>query len=271
MNSPSTIKLQKYLAQAGIASRRAAEELIAAKHVSVNGQTTSIGQRVDPNQDRIAVRGKVVRNLPRQHVYFLINKPLGLVSTTSDELGRDTVLSLLPPEVTKQHRLYPVGRLDKDSEGLMLLTNDGALTNRLTHPRYQSEKTYLALINREPSQLALRHLERGVQLREGKTTPAQVEVLDEWREGLGMSEADFYRSIEKHVATQERADQASDSITADQLPIWLMITIHEGRYHQVRRMLERVGYDTLRLVRIAMGEFELEQLRGRRVMQIDVK
>lgn len=272
MASDLSIKLQKFLAQAGIASRRAAEALIAARKVQVNGQTATIGQRIDPTNDRVSVQGKRISAQPPEAVYFLINKPVGLVSSAEDELGRETVLSLLPASIRERYRLYPVGRLDKDSEGLMLLTNDGELTNRLTHPRYQVEKTYLALIDREPSDLALRHLERGVQLQEGRTSPAQVELLYEWREDLGIDERDFYRVIERVSAQRERdADRTGEPLSADRLPIWLMITIHEGRYHQVRRMLERVGYDTLRLVRIAMGEFELEQLRGRRVMQIEVK
>lgn len=261
-----SIKLQKHLAAAGIASRRAAEELISLGKVMVNGQPATIGQRIIPGKDRVKIGGKQIESSDTELIYFLVNKPLNLVSTTSDELGRANVLALLPADITKKYRLFPVGRLDKDSEGLMLLTNDGTLTNQLTHPRYQVAKTYLALIDREPTDLALNRLQHGVQLAEGMTSDAEVELLYEWREGLGISEQDFYgslRRMERELHPKTSDETEPNRTSTHDMPIWLMVTIHEGRYHQVRRMLERVGYDTLRLIRVALGPYTLDELRGR--------
>lgn len=224
-----TIKLQKYLAQAGISSRRKAEEAIIAGKVSVNGQPAHIGQRIDPNQDKITFEGREIT----QDVilrYFLVYKPVGYVSTTSDELNRTTVLSLLPKT---SERLYPVGRLDLDSEGLMLLTNDGRLTQELTHPSREIPKTYKVLISGIPTTKALNHLHRGVRLKEGYTQPAEVEVLNHENNNT-----------------------------------WLEITIHEGMHRQVRRMLERVGYDTIKLIRTKLGPFTLEMLENREVKEL---
>lgn len=229
-----TIKLQKFLSQAGIASRRAAEELIKAGKISVNGQVAKIGHRVDPNKDTIEVEGKNI-SISENPRYFLIYKPIGVVSTTEDELGRKTVISLLPKETVKNSRLYPVGRLDLESKGLMLLTSDGALTHKLTHPRFGMPKTYHVLVDREPSYRALEHLEKGVMLKEGLTAPAGVEMLD------------------KSGKNQ-----------------WLKITIHEGRNRQVRRMMERVGYETLRLVRTNLGPFSLSDLQGKTYRELSV-
>lgn len=133
-------KIHAYLAQLGVASRRKAEAMVQQGNVKVNGQTALVGQRIDPQQDTVTVNGKAIAPSPvtnQEHLYFLIYKPVGYVSTTSDELGRKTVLDLIPPQTA---RLYPVGRLDIESEGLMLLTNDGELTQKLTHPSYEIKK-----------------------------------------------------------------------------------------------------------------------------------
>lgn len=228
----TTIKLQKFLAHAGAASRRAAEEMIAGGRVVVNGQTAKIGDRVDPESDEVHLDGKLVV-LQKEKKYFLVNKPVGLLSTTSDELGRKTVLDILPESVTNQFRLFPVGRLDQDSEGLMLITNDGELTQKLTHPKFGIRKTYHALLDRTPSRLATDHLRTGVKLKEGMTAPADVILLD------------------------KQGDNQ-----------WLEITIHEGRNRQVRRMLQRVGYEILQLVRVSMGPFDIEMLEGRRYLEL---
>lgn len=224
-----TIKLQKYLAQAGICSRRKAEEAVSAGKVTVNGQPAHIGQRIDPAQDKVIFEGRAVQPATEKR-YFLVYKPAGLVSTTSDELNRPTVLSLLPDVAD---RLYPVGRLDLESEGLMLLTNDGQLTQELTHPSREVPKTYKVLVAGIPSTKALNHLSRGVRLKEGYTHLAEVEIL-------------------KHENNNT----------------WLEITIHEGMHRQVRRMLERVGYDTLLLIRTKMGRFDLDMLEGREVREL---
>jgi 23S rRNA pseudouridine2605 synthase len=229
----TTIKLQAFLAHAGVASRRKSEEFIERGQVTVNGRKATIGQRVNPQTDQIAFKGKPIK-LTDPNIYLLINKPLGLISTTQDELKRDTVLKLVPKEL-RQYRLYPVGRLDQDSEGLMLLTNDGDLAYRLTHPKFQIPKTYHVLLDRMPTAAALNHLRDGVRLREGFTSPAEVEHLD----------------------------------TGDQP--WFSITIKEGRYHQVRRMMERVGYKVQQLIRVQMGRFTLDQLAGKTHVQLDEK
>jgi 23S rRNA pseudouridine2605 synthase len=218
-------KLQAFLAHAGVASRRKAEELIEAGRVVVNGEKAHIGQRVDPAQDKVSVDGRVI-NSSEDLVYILLNKPVGIVSTTSDDLGRRTVLDLLPA-AWKKYRLYPVGRLDQESQGLMLLTNDGELAYRLTHPKFEIPKTYEVLIDRKPSFPALNMLRNGVRLSDGVTAPAEVEVID-----------------------------------SDDNQAWLTITIHEGRNRQVRRMLERVGYDVKKLRRIQLGPFLLADLNN---------
>ena len=226
-----TIKIHKFLANAGISSRRAAEKLIAAGKVSVNGQTAEIGQRIDPTRDKILYRGQPVEEV--EFKYYLINKPAGVVTTTRDELGRNTVLSILPKNITKSMRLYPVGRLDKDSEGLLLVTNDGGFTHLLTHPSHLITKTYRILVDREPTHKALEHLKRGVKLKEGYTEPAEVEIEDNSERGT-----------------------------------WLTMTIKEGKNRQVRRMMERVGYDTIRLIRTKFGPYELSELQNQSWIEI---
>lgn len=227
-NKP-TIKLQLFLARAGVASRRKSEALIETGIVTVNGKTATIGQRVHPTKDTIAVKDKII-SVPQQHRYFLVNKPVGYISTTSDERGRKTVLSLIPDI---NERLYPVGRLDRDSEGLMLLTNNGELAYKLTHPKFEIPKTYEVRVEGKPSKKALDHLRRGVKLKDGFTKPATVQVA-----------------------------------SYDEDSTWLEITITEGRNHQVRRMTERVGYTTLELVRTQMGPFDIGELDGQKYIEI---
>lgn len=234
MTNSNSVKIHAHLAHQGIASRRKAEELVQMGKVRINGQIAQIGQRINPIQDQITVEGSKLSKQTAQHLYFLINKPNGYVSTTSDELGRKNVLNIIPESIRKQHRLYPVGRLDLDSEGLMLLTNDGDLAFKLTHPKFEVKKTYHVLVAGTPTEAAINHLRKGVKLREGFTRPAEVEEL---------------------------------KIEGDNT--WLSITIHEGRYHQVKRMLERVGYETLRLIRVSMGQFSLENLKGQPFIQLD--
>lgn len=224
------MKLHKFMAHAGVASRRKSEELIEKGKVTVNGTKAHIGQVIDPAHDSVTVEGKAISQADEVLRYFLVNKPLGLISTTSDELGRETVLSLIP---RISERLYPVGRLDKDSTGLLLLTNDGDLANTLTHPRYQIKKTYHVVVEGKPSFSAIAHLERGVRLSEGYTQPAIIELLD------------------------------SDVNTTT-----LEITIHEGKNHQVRRMMDRVGYPVVKLERIILGPFTLDQLEDKKYKEL---
>jgi 23S rRNA pseudouridine2605 synthase len=232
-------KLHAFLAQAGVASRRKAETFIQEGRVKVNRQLATIGQRINPNTDRITVDGKAVIATQTTRT-FLLNKPTGIISTTSDELGRATVISYAIQELQRQHletgnlpRLYPVGRLDLDSDGLLLITNDGELAQRFTHPSYEVQKTYRVVVSGQPTEKALSHLQRGVKLDEGYTAPARVEFIQ------------------------------SDSETTT-----LEISIHEGRFHQVKRMCERVGYPVLHLTRIALGPFSLADLRGQRIREL---
>ena len=213
-------RLQKVLAHAGVASRRAAERLVEQGRVSVNGQVVqTLGVRVDAERDRLAVDGTLVTASPRS--YLLLHKPVGYVSTARDERGRRTVLDLLPAH----RRLYPVGRLDADSEGLLLLTDDGDLAQRLTHPRYGVPKEYRALVRGLPDGGALAWLRQGVALDEGTTAPARVSIVA--REG-------------GHT--------------------WLSIELRQGWKRQVRRMLAAVGHPVERLVRIRVGSLVLGML-----------
>lgn len=223
------MKLQTYMAHAGIASRRKSETLISEDKVRVNGEHAHIGQVIDPKKDKVSVEGKMIKGMENQ-VLFLVYKPVGLVSTTEDEMGRKTVVDFLLNQLSAEERkdlprLYPVGLLDKDSEGLMIITNDGALTQHITHPSFEVEKTYRITVTGHPTEKALAHLERGVLLQEGMTSPSHVDVVDQ-----------------------------------TPLSTILEITIHEGRYHQVKRMLLRVGYEVQRLIRIKMGEYTVEML-----------
>jgi 23S rRNA pseudouridine2605 synthase len=215
-------RLHKFLSRAGVASRRKCEELIAAGRVRVNGETVSLpGSTVDPEHDRVEVDGQPVA-LPKQHVYWLLNKPAGYVSTVHDPQGRPTVLDLL----NQEQRLYPVGRLDQDSEGLLLLTDDGDLTQRLTHPSYEHEKEYQVLVEGRLAQKALQRLRAGVELEDGLTCPADVTVMRTEAGGT-----------------------------------WLRFVIHEGRKRQLRRMCEAVGHPVRRLIRVRMGPLTLGDLR----------
>ena len=170
--------------------------------------------------------------------YFLVNKPIGLVSTCSDELGRPTVLSLLPPSVTKEAnlRLFPVGRLDIDSRGLMLLTNDGQLTQQLTHPKFAIDKTYHVRLDRRPTNLALNRLQKGVKLKDG------------WAHVL-----EFHRLHPKE---------------SDQSQVWFSVNVNEGRNRLIRRIFERLGYEVLELIRVSFGPLNLDQLEEKNWLEI---
>lgn len=203
------VRLQKVLAQAGLGSRRVCEELIERRRVRVNGEVAVLGRRVDPEVDVIEVDGAQI-GVRAGLVHYLLNKPRGVITTASDTHGRPTVVDLVPAEP----RVFPVGRLDADTEGLLLLTNDGDLAHRLTHPSYGVEKEYLVEVGGDPHRGVVRRLREGVELDDGVTSPAKVAVLGERL---------------------------------------LRITIHEGRNRQVRRMCEAVGVPVVRLVRTRIG------------------
>jgi 23S rRNA pseudouridine2605 synthase len=206
---PTGDRLQKVLARIGVGSRRVCEELIVDGRVTVNGEVPVLGRRVDPSVDRVELDGVPLPVQPGL-VHYLVNKPAGVVSTAEDTHGRDTVVSLVPDDP----RVFPVGRLDMDSEGLLILTNDGGLTHRLTHPSFGVPKEYLVHVEGEPTSGEVRRLREGVDLDDGPTAPARVAVV---------------------------------------APDLLRIVIHEGRNRQIRRMCESVGHPVRRLVRTRIG------------------
>jgi 23S rRNA pseudouridine2605 synthase len=215
---PQGERLQKVLAATGYGSRRVCEDLIAAGRVTVNGTVAVLGRRVDPDVDRVEVDGAPIGVRPGL-VYYLLNKPIGVITTARDTHGRQTVLDLVPSDP----RVFSVGRLDVDTEGLLLLTNDGQLANRIAHPSHGIEKEYLVEVRGGPvSAGALRSLREGVELEDGMTSPARVSQPE---------------------------------------PGVLRLVIHEGRNRQVRRMCETVGYPVTRLVRTRIGPLVDRSLR----------
>jgi len=216
-------RLQKVLAHAGVASRRACEELILAGKVKVDGkQVRELGVKVDPEKSVIEVEGQVISGKEKLQ-YILLYKPAGYVSTVHDPQKRRTVMDLISGI---KERVYPVGRLDYDTSGLLLLTNDGKLTNELIHPSREVKKTYRTLVKGVPPGKILGELSRGIMLEDGKTAPAEVKL----------------KKIENGNALID-------------------ITIHEGRNRQVRRMFEAVGYPVIRLKRISFGPLEIGKMK----------
>jgi len=223
-------RIQKVLAKAGIGSRRVAENLIGEGRVTVNGEVAVQGRRVDVAVDVVAVDGVPI-GVAEGLAYFLLHKPRDVMTTVVDPEGRPTVMDLVPAEP----RVVPVGRLDFDTEGLLLLTNDGSLTHRLTHPSFGVEKEYLAEVQGEPTPGALRRLRNGIDLEDGRTAPAQVALA---------------------------------------APNLLKLTIHEGRNRQVRRMCEAIGHPVVRLVRVRIGSLRDGTLKAgecRRLTQDEVR
>lgn len=217
-------RLQKVISHAGIASRREAENLIQAGRVKVNGSViTELGSKVDQYKDKIVVDGKMIAS--EEAVYFMLHKPRGIITSVKDEKGRKTVIDLL---TDVEQRVYPVGRLDYATEGLLLLTNDGELTNNLIHPRYKIYKTYIVKVQGIPEEEKLDLLRIGVRLEDGVTAPAKVI----------MTQVD----PRENVATLE-------------------MTIHEGKNRQIRRMCEKIGYPVQALKRVKFASLSLDGLR----------
>ena len=215
------IKLQKFIADAGLMSRRAAEEEIKLGNISINGHVAEIGMRVDPRHDTITYKGKKIKYERREHIYIMLNKPKGYVCTTNDELGRKTVMELLKDKYPGK-RIFPVGRLDYDTEGLLLLTTDGDLANRLMHQRNEISKTYVAKIEGEISEAELNKLRSGVELDGVKTKKCKVKLL----------------GFDENLSRIE-------------------VVITEGRNRQVRRMFESINRDVVFLKRTAIGDIKL--------------
>lgn len=217
------MRLQKYMAQCGIASRRKCEEMITAGRVAVNDiEIQKMGVDIQPEVDNITVDGKRIRPEVKKH-YIIFNKPSGIVTTVHDQFGRKTIMSYFQdiPE-----RIFPIGRLDYDSEGLLILTNDGELTYRLTHPKNQVKKTYIVKVKGIPTLDQLKVIQNGVILDRIKTAPADVKIMN---------------------------NNENTSI--------LEIQIHEGRNRQVRRMFELIGYSVINLRRSQIGSLSLGNLQ----------
>ncbi len=215
-------RVQKIIAKAGICSRRKAEELIVQGRVKVNGKTINeLGVKADPLQDEIKVDGEVIHPLKKK-VYIMLNKPTGVVTTKSDEKGRETVMDLLVSEEKKA--LFPVGRLDLNSEGLLLITNDGDFADLLTSPSHKVEKTYLIKVRGVPAEKTLERLRKGIFFEGRKTRKAKVTLLGHKNNS------------------------------------WLEITISEGRNNQIRKMMQKVGHPVVKLKRVKIGNLELGDL-----------
>jgi pseudouridine synthase len=217
------IRLQKFLAYAGIASRRASEKLILDGRVQVNGKVVKeLGVKIDSDVDEIKLDGNIC-SIKQHHLYILMNKPIGIVTTVKDPFGRPAVIDLLKG---LKERVYPVGRLDKDTEGLLILTNDGELTYKLTHPKHEIEKTYLAFVKGRIGNQQIRLFEKGIKLEDGFAAPASVRII---------KFEDEYTIIE--------------------------IKIHEGKKRQIRRMCKAVGNPVIYLRRTQIGMLSLKGLK----------
>ena len=221
MSNNNLVRLQKYMADCGVASRRKSEELIEAGKVKVNGHIATIGSKVNPKKDIVTVRGKRI-NKEEKLYYIMLNKPRGYVTTVSDEMGRKTVMDL----VDINARVYPVGRLDKDSEGLLLLTNDGSFANALTHPKHNYAKVYRVTVRPSVDDEILYKLRNGIEIDGRKTAPCDVNV-----------------------------------ITEEQGRVVLEFILREGRNRQIRKMCDAVNLEVARLKRISIGPLTLGMLK----------
>jgi len=217
-------RLQKYIAKCGFTSRRKAEELIIQGKVKVNGEViTTLGYKIDPDRDKVEVEGKIL--VPEKKIYIALYKPMGYLSSLYDPFGRKTVKDLLLNK-NISYRVYPVGRLDQDSEGLLLCTNDGEIANYIIHPKYKIPKVYEVMVKGIPKKEELKKLREGVILEEGKTLPAEFVIL--WTKGnISM----------------------------------LRVVLYQGWKRQIRRMLALFNYEVLKLKRIQIGEIRLGNLK----------
>ncbi len=218
----STVRLQKFLAESGVASRRKSEELIADGKVKVNGRTASIGDKINPKKDTVTVSGKKIVKR-KEFTYILLHKPRGFITTMSDEMDRKCVAELIKDVPV---RVYPVGRLDRDSEGMLLFTNDGEFANAMTHPTKHVPKTYRVTVRPSITEEQITQLTTGIIIDDRKTAPAQVRV-----------------------------------VTKEEGRVVLEIILYEGRNRQIRKMCEAVGLEVARLKRTAIGSIKLGMLK----------
>ena len=228
MPNRNEVRLQKFMAECGVASRRKSEELIEMGKVRVNGHIARIGDKVNPKKDSVTVRGKKINKVDRMY-YIMLNKPRGYVTTVSDELGRKTVMDLIDVKA----RVYPVGRLDKDSEGLLILTNDGSFANALTHPKHNYAKVYRVTVRPSVNDEILEKLRNGIEIDGRKTAPCDVNV-----------------------------------ITEEEGRVVLEFILREGRNRQIRKMCEAVDLEVARLKRISIGPVKLGMLQTGKSRQL---
>ena len=217
-------RIQKIVARAGIAARRKAEDLIREGRVTVNGKLATIGDKADPATDSIKIDGKRIQP-GREHRYFLLNKPRGYLTAVSDPDGRPTVIELVPPALRRA--LVPVGRLDYQTEGLLILTDDGELANRLSHPRFGCHKTYEVKVKGAPDESKVDRLRRGIVLDGRRTAPCRIQPLR---------------------VTSQRGEEGGNA--------WFRVELSEGRTRQIREMFFRVGHPVQKLRRVAIGPLE---------------
>lgn len=226
-------RVSKVISNSGYTSRRGAEELIKEGRVLINGNKAILGDKVESN-DIITIDGKIINKNDGNYEYYLLNKPRGVVSTTIDEKGRKTVVDLIDTKA----RIYPVGRLDYDTTGAIILTNDGNLTNKLIHPKHEVDKVYLAKIKGILLINDLKKLEQGVKIDDYKTHPARVKI----------------KKIDKKTNTS-----------------LVMITIHEGHNHEVKKMFEVIGYDVIRLTRLSFAGMDVKSLKSGEYRKLSLK
>jgi 23S rRNA pseudouridine2605 synthase len=244
-------RIQKILARAGVASRRKAEELIEQGVVTVNGRVAGLGDKADPERDAIKVDGKRVQPASQEHRYLLLNKPKEVMSTVSDPEGRKTVMDFVPPGMRKA--LVPVGRLDYNTEGLLLLTDDGEFAQRIAHPRYGSTKTYEVKVKGTPPEAQLDRLRNGVLIEGKRTAPAKITA----------------RNPFKPLGGRRRGEPESDNS-------WWIVEITEGRTRQIREMFFQIGHPVQKLRRVAIGPLRdpelppgaLRELTGQEVRRL---
>ena len=226
-------RLSKVIANSGFLSRRKVDELIKDGKVLVNGEVAELGRKVN-NEDIISINGEIINQRKSDYVYYLLNKPRGIISSSSDEKGRKTVIDLIETD----KRIYPVGRLDYDTTGALLLTNDGELTNKLLHPKNNIEKVYLAKIKGIITGKDINLLKNGVIIDNFKTSPAKVKL----------------KSFNKKTNTS-----------------LVVMTIHEGHNHQVKKMFESIGYDVIKLTRLSFANLDVKKLKSGEYRMLSLK